>query len=395
MKKSLLALAAMGAFAGAAHAQSSVTVYGILDLGLTNVTNDNGTNTTSARTTAEGGAYTTQRLGVRGTEDLGKGLRANFNFEMGLGSNGAVGNRIRAAGTTTADTANTADYKADQSLSDLNVRQQNVGLAGSFGSVRIGRMTTLADVVIGLGDVGGGNNFQGRAYSNTTAGGTNLINARSDRLIEYVSPTMSGLSIGVQYGTAAGTNSTTVAAERLNENSATEFGAMIRYSAGPASAGIGFQSHKEKISNADRRESTVMVVAGSYNFKVAQAFFNYQNGEIKNDYATATTPTQAAPFSTVAFQTGALNKRNVSEIGVAVPVGALRLAGSYYMGTRENQTSATGAVAKSDLTGYQAAALYSLSKRTNLYAVYGATKSDTAGVATNVADYGIGVRHSF
>jgi len=395
MKKSLLALAAMGAFAGAAHAQSSVTVYGILDLGVTSQSNDNATNAVRQTTTARGGAYTTQRLGVSGTEDLGKGLRASFNFEMGLGGNGSTGNRLRQDTLTSGTTANTTDYKADQTLGDFVVRQQNLGLAGSFGSVRIGRMTTLADGVIGLGDVGGGNNFQGRAYSNTTAGGTNLINARSDRLIEYVSPTMSGLSIGVQYGTAAGTNSTTVAAERLNENSATEFGAMIRYSAGPANAGVGFQSHKEKISNADRRESTVVVVAGSYNFNVAQVFLNYQNGEIKNDYGTATTPTQAAPFSTVAFQTGALNKRNVSEIGVAVPVGALRLAGSYYMGTRENQTSATGAVAKSDLTGYQAAALYSLSKRTNLYAVYGATKSDTAGVATNVADYGVGVRHSF
>ena len=395
MKKSLLALATIGAFAGAAHAQSSVTVYGILDLGLTSQSNDNGTNSVRQTTSARGGAYTTQRLGVSGTEDLGKGLRASFNFEMGLGASGGTGNRLRQDTLTSGTTANTTDYKADQTMGDTVIRQQNVGLAGSFGSVRIGRMTTLADVVIGLGDVGGGNNFQGRTYSNTTAGGTNLINARSDRLVEYVSPTMSGLSIGVQYGTASGTNSTTVAAERLNENSATEFGAMLRYSAGPASAGVGFQSHKESISNAARRESTVIVVAGNYDFKVAQAFLNYQNGEIKNDYATATTPTQLAPFSTVAFQTGASNKRNVSEIGVAVPVGALRLAGSYYMGTRENKTTETGAVAKSDLTGYQAAALYSLSKRTNLYAVYGATKSDTAGVATNVADYGIGVRHSF
>jgi predicted porin len=77
-------------------------------------------------------------------------------------------------------------------------------------------------------------------------------------------------------------------------------------------------------------------------------------------------------------------------------MGALRLAGSYYMGTRDNKTEEAGAVTKTDLTGYQAAALYSLSKRTNLYAVYGATKTAPAGsAATNVADYGVGVRHTF
>jgi len=400
MKKSLLALAAMGAFAGTAQAQSSVTVYGVLDLGLSNVTNDNGTNTTSTRTTAEGGAYTTQRLGVMGKEDLGKGLSASFNFEMGLGGNGAVGNKLRAAaptGTTVANSATVPSTSTDQTLGDLVVRQQNIGLAGSFGSVRIGRMTSLADVVIGLGDVGGGNNFAGRVYSNTAAtsangNGTNLISARSDRLIEYVSPTMSGISVGVQYGTASAAT-----AARTVENSAVEFGAMVRYSAGPLNVGVGLQNHKDTIASVDQRESTAFVVAGSYDFKVAQAFVNYQGGEVKNDYGTVTTASQTQPTTSAPYATaGASNKRSISEIGVAVPVGALRLAASFYIGASEAKTSEAGAVTKTDLTGYQAAALYSLSKRTNLYAVYGTTKvSPPTGAATTVGDMGVGVRHSF
>ncbi len=390
MKKSLLALAAMGAFAGTAHAQSSVTVYGILDLGVTNLTSDNGSTTTSTRTTAEGGAYTTQRLGFIGTEDLGKGLRATFNFEMGLGANGAIGNKFRTAGSETANTATVPNTTTDQTLGDAVIRQQNVGLAGSFGSVRIGRMTSLADVAYGVGDVGGGNNFRGRTYSSAD---TNLITARSDRLIEYVSPTMSGFSIGLQYGTA----SAPTAAAATTENGATEFGAMLRYSAGPAAAAVGYQSHKDTIVSAAQRESTALIIGASYNFNVAQAFLNYQNGEIKNDYGTATTPSQTLPISTAAFATaGASNKRSISEIGVAVPVGALRLAGSYYMGARDAKTSEAGAVTKTDLTGYQAAALYSLSKRTNLYAVYGSAKSAPDGsAATTVVDYGVGVRHTF
>ncbi len=382
----------MGAFAGTAHAQSSVTVYGILDLGLTNLTSDNGSTTTSTRTTAEGGAYTTQRLGFIGTEDLGKGLRATFNFEMGLGANGAIGNKLRTAAPTgsTADSVTVPNTTTDQTLGDAVIRQQNVGLAGSFGSVRIGRMTSLADVAYGVGDVGGGNNFRGRTYSSAD---TNLITARSDRLVEYVSPTMSGLSIGVQYGTA----SAPTAAAATTDNGATEFGAMLRYSAGPAAAAIGYQSHKDTIASAAQRESTALIIGVNYNFKVAQAFVNYQNGEIKNDYGTASTANQTYPISTATLATaGASNKRSISEIGVAVPVGALRLAASYYMGAKDAKTSEAGAVTKTDLTGYQAAALYSLSKRTNLYAVYGSAKSAPDGsAATTVNDYGIGVRHSF
>jgi len=390
MKKSLLALAAMGAFAGAAHAQSSVTVYGILDLGLTNLTSDNGTTSTSTRTTGRGGAYTTQRLGVSGTEDLGKGLRATFNFEMGLGGKGTIGNQFRTAGSETANTATVDNASTDQSMSNVGIRQQNVGLAGSFGSVRMGRMTTLADVAYGVGDVGGGNNFRGRTYSDAS---TNLIGARSDRLIEYVSPNMSGFSIGVQYGNAAAPT----AAAATTENGATEIGAMIRYSAGPAAVAVGYQSQVDTIVSATQRDSKGFIVGANYNFNVAQAFLNYQNGEIKNDYGTATTASQTLPISTAAFATaGASKKRSISEIGVAVPVGALRLAASYYMGALDTKTSEASATVKTDLTGYQAAALYSMSKRTNLYAVYGSAKSAPDGsAATTVVDYGIGVRHTF
>jgi predicted porin len=393
MKKSLLALAAMGAFAGAAQAQSSVSVYGIMDIGLTSQTSDNGTTTTTTRTTAEAGAYSTSRLGFRGTEDLGKGLSANFNLEIGLNP---IGNRIRATGTTTANTGSMLDYKTDQTAGDLVVRTQNVGLAGGFGSLTIGRMATLADDVFGLGDVGGGNNFRGRAYSSaisaTAVGDTNLINARSDRLVRYISPNFNGISFGVAYGNA----SAPTAAAATTDNSGTEMGAMIRYSAGPANVGVGYQSHKDVIASTDRRESSAMIVAGNYDFKVAQAFINYQNGEIKNDY-TIVAQTQDLPVQNVTFATaGASNKRTVSEIGVAVPTGAFRFAASYYMGTRDAKTSEAGAVTKSNLTGYQAAALYNLSKRTNLYAVYGSSKlAIDNSSTTTVNDYGVGVRHTF
>jgi len=83
MKKSLLALAAMGAFAGAAQAQSSVTVYGILDVGYVG-TNEKDTiagTTTKQQVSGFGqSAQQSSRLGFRGTEDLGGGMRAFFYF---------------------------------------------------------------------------------------------------------------------------------------------------------------------------------------------------------------------------------------------------------------------------------------------------------------------------
>ena len=98
MKKSLLALAAMGAFVGAAQAQSSVTVYGLLDVGYLVTKGTEGRASTAATSTAAGyvnggtlstsainsSNLATSRLGFRGTEDLGNGNRAGFVAEIGL-----------------------------------------------------------------------------------------------------------------------------------------------------------------------------------------------------------------------------------------------------------------------------------------------------------------------
>ena len=75
MKKSLLALAALGAFAGVAHAQSSVTLYGIVDVGINMNTNAGG----SHKYDMSSGVMQGSRFGLRGTEDLGGGLKAICN----------------------------------------------------------------------------------------------------------------------------------------------------------------------------------------------------------------------------------------------------------------------------------------------------------------------------
>ena len=94
MKKSLLALAVLGTFAGVASAQSSVTLFGIVDVGIRNV--KNGSNPDLWTQSTDG--LNSSRLGFRGVEDLGGGLSAGFWLEAGLaadagnmgGSNGSA-----------------------------------------------------------------------------------------------------------------------------------------------------------------------------------------------------------------------------------------------------------------------------------------------------------------
>src|SRR5574344_2243037 len=110
MKKSLIALAALAA-SGVAMAQSSVTLYGVLDTGLTYSKGDE-----SVYGLTHVGGNVNSRLGFRGVEDLGNGLKATFNLESGLSADNG-GNYMNESGLT------------------FN-RTSTVGLQGAFGEVR-------------------------------------------------------------------------------------------------------------------------------------------------------------------------------------------------------------------------------------------------------------------
>ena len=133
MKKSLLALVALGAFAGAAHAQSSVTLYGIIDEGLLFNNNAGGKHLYSMAS----GVMQGSRFGLRGTEDLGGGLKAIFTLENGFDVNsGKLGQGGLMFG-----------------------RQAYVGLSSQYGTVTLGRQyDSVVDFVgpLEAGDQWGG-----------------------------------------------------------------------------------------------------------------------------------------------------------------------------------------------------------------------------------------------
>jgi len=375
MKKSLLALAAMGAFAGAAHAQSSVTVYGIADVGFNNTTTDNTTiagvkTSVNVNSTGKYSNYTSSRVGLRGVEDLGKGLKAAFNIEYGAVADGA----IAATGTTiTSGTDNAAP---------LTLRQFNVGLMGGFGTLTIGRQTPAVEAAWSAGDVGGSNNFIGRAYTfaptvvttGSEYSAAKQNNSRSDRLISYTTPNMSGFSATVQYGQGENQAFTTT------NNKETELGANLTYSAGPAQVILGYSSIKRTLNSANILNGQLqqMVLGANYDFKVAKVFVTASKGNNK----TAADATN--------------NERDIYELGVSVPVGALVFNASAMTGTYTPVDGAT----KGNATGMQLGALYNLSKRTMAYGVYGQDK--ISGLATTAVNqqvdrknFGIGVRHTF
>ena len=129
MKKSLVAFAVLSAIAGAASAQSSVTVFGVVDL-----SGNNWKLGSQSQNRLDSNMMNSNRLGVRGVEDLGGGLSASFHLEggmdnsMGQGGNGVV-NSVNN-GTTTGVFA--------------FERKSTVGIAGKFGEIRLGRDYTSA-----------------------------------------------------------------------------------------------------------------------------------------------------------------------------------------------------------------------------------------------------------
>ncbi|KQV55540.1 MULTISPECIES: porin [unclassified Duganella] len=118
MKKSLLALALMGAFSSAAFAQSSVTIYGTLDAGITRTTH-------TANSAIQEAKRDNNKLGFRGVEDLGSGLKALFHLEIRFESDTGSG-----------------ELGPNNASRPLFQGQSRVGLQGGFGTIRAGRALT-------------------------------------------------------------------------------------------------------------------------------------------------------------------------------------------------------------------------------------------------------------
>jgi len=382
MKKSLLALAAMGAFAGTAQAQSSVTVYGILDMGYSSVNTKSSAaapvdTTTSGLNLVQG--LSSSRIGFRGVEDLGGGLTAGFTIEGNVHAN---------PGTTGSNSATAFQFG----------RHQFVTLTSKdAGGVLVGKTDSIVKQIFDAFDAGFSNNLTG-AYDGMGTSlsdidtSSNIIGNRRDSVLRYTSPSLAGVNLSAGYmKSTLKTDTGAVSTTDTEDNTGYELGG--RYAQGAIAAGLGYRSAKSQnvaiaavaAVPATPTTGTVAVAAAntvtnswaaglSYNAGPVIGYLQYFNQAIKNEL----TSTEV--------------KENAFALGLRAPLGAATLFASYTTG---GKTSAANIDSK--MTGYQAGGLYALSKRTDLYALYGASKIKADNVANESTGQGmaLGIRHTF
>ena len=251
MKKTLLALAAIAA-SSAAFAQSSVSLYGVVDASLESV---KGSDNTVSRVSSDNLA--TSRLGFKGTEDLGGGLKANFVLETALKSDtGAQGNSAR-----------------------FFDRAAWAGLAGGFGELRLGRIDSSIGLLAGNTSLLGAQGYDDLRIADTFA--SNKYR-RLDNAVTYLLPTLvKGLSAQVQYSTAAGTSST-AGAEAYGVDTGKTWGFNVAYAADGIVAGLGYVNGKANASGSIK-DTGALVYAG-YDFSVAK-LTGYYNMDKTTDEA--------------------------------------------------------------------------------------------------------------
>jgi predicted porin len=233
MKKSLIALAALGAF-GVASAQSSVTLYGAADVWV-GQTKDKIFDITKKEMGS--GGYNGSRWGLRGTEDLGGGLRGVFTLEQGFN----------------------IDNATFQSSTRQFSRQAFVGLGGGFGEVRFGRQYSALDEVRGgfSGAFDTAFSATGNVWSSTDG---EDYSARFDNAISYRIPAMGGLTAAVVISAGEGTDA----------NKHASFN--VRYGAGPLAVALAYQRENE---NAAQDKWTFL--GASYALGAATLKASYQN----------------------------------------------------------------------------------------------------------------------
>ena len=345
-----LALAAGLALASGAQAQSSLNLYGILDLsvGSFETSYNAATSKTNRLTQVESGKMTTSFIGFKGTEDLGGGLKANFMLESFMRLD------TGASGRTNADV-----YWG---------RNANVGLSGGFGKLVLGRMDNfLFQQALAFNPYGGSFGFS-PTIRMTFGGpaGNDQGDSGWSNSIAYYTPDFSGLKGAVQW--------------QLGESTTegNSVGLMGSYTAGPFAVGLGYQSVKSaelpKANLVDPAKQTFWLLGTSYDFGMVKAFAQYGNF----DGSGFTPATTVANMKTKLFQ-----------LGASVPVGTNGKVLASYGHSTEKMPA--GDVKHAILTlGYD----HNLSKRTDLYAVYMNDKEDVQGWKAGNT-FALGIRTRF
>ncbi|MDP1526626.1 MAG: porin [Rhodocyclaceae bacterium] len=270
MQKKIIALAVAGLMSGAAFAQSNVTVYGIVDAAYVDLsTNNTLAASVKSKRGIDSSGLQTSRLGFRGTEDLGGGLKANFVLEYTL-----VNDANRAIGGGAAALA----------------RQQTIGLSSnSWGAFNLGRMLTLTGAhnsrYAALFGTGLSPEGQVRGASGT---GWDYAN-RVSNTAAYVSPNMSGFNVAVARVFGVAENGATAGEIKSNDGTTvarqTGWDMTANYAAGPVGVGLAYQRIGNTSAAGNTAGTRQTTLGGSYDLGVVKLMANYTNfkTEVAND----------------------------------------------------------------------------------------------------------------
>ena len=343
MQKKIIALAVAALASTAAFAQTNVTIYGIADASVSATTNLGAANG-QTQFNVNSGTLSTSRIGFKGVEDLGNGLKALFTLEYGLAIDDNTG---IGTGTNIA-------------------RQQFVGLTGGFGTVIAGRLqTTGLDFTVAGSALGG----SAPLGATNVATGTGLINGqqlitglygRQNNAVAYVSPSFGGVVVAY--------NHSRITEAALTTNNTDSHGDLISvsYDNGPISAGAIYTkaTMADTLANDNLKE---WGIRGGYDFKVVKLQATYQ--QAKQDNIT-------------------VGKDKKWVVSATVPIGAkVNVIGEFA------SLSADSTVANDDVKVGTLATTYALSKRTTAYAGFVAKRSQVLNADTNT--YALGLRHAF
>ena len=395
MKKSLLALAAMGAFAGAAQAQSSVTVYGILDVGFIGGNNRGfspggtgnpplGTPLKSTYSSFGSSAQSTSRIGFRGTEDLGGGMSAFFTIEAAVQPN-----------STTAISGNRQTFVGvrQKGIGEVSIGTQYTPIHTAIGQTSAGLQNNMVgDVIYPIAPGNNGNTVGDQAAlagTNQNQINTGAYTIRTNNMLRVQSANFAGF-VGTAFYTMANQDNTQNSATSGGPNNRDGWGVGLNYTWKKLLLTANYQTFKANqptttgfavwttqpgaLNSTDNQQ----YYAATYDFGILKAYVQYINRKATDEK-----------------NSNLFIQRSAQQIGVRGNLTkTIEGWASYGMGKFDSiQANSV------NFTGYQLGSNYWLSKRTNLYAIFGSTSQSSSTVlaqpSVGANNYALGVRHTF
>ena len=375
MKKTLLAAALLAGFAGAASAQSSVTLYGVADVGYTyqNIKAPGGTS--KSQFAMASGQQNGSRWGLKGVEDLGNGLKANFVYESGI----------------TLNSGSSSNF----------TRQSTFGLSSkSWGSVDLGRRTTPGTWAFsGIDPFGAA---FGTAALDASMGAQFM---RLSNMIMYTSPNISGFGAAIGYSSQTGLAGRGVGIAKETAFSTSEkFRALsvgLRYANGPLLIAGMYDTYMPPSNSTKTTAAKQWNLGATYDLKVVKISAAYgQNidGIVEGQSTINNAGLSGGDQNTgggVLFAQGA--RTSSWMLGLTAPVGG---ASSVFASVQQmipggNFKETIGSFSSATQTTASLGYTYTMSKRTNLYAYYSYTNNVLMVSQVKANQLGVGIRHRF